>query len=74
MSERMEKAQQELNRFYSRMLYDVATKPLPFPFSVAARKRTRIERLRDRIEAFLERCRDAWLVLKGEAHISDEDY
>lgn len=72
--QKMNEAQQEVNRFYSRALYEMATKPLPFPFGAEARKRTRIEKLRDRFANFRERCLDAWLVLKGEAHISDEDY
>jgi hypothetical protein len=63
-------SQQAHNRYAAALLSEILNcRVLPLP----VRPSTRWERLKARAADMRERISDAWLVLRGRAHICDED-
>ena len=57
-------------RHYSSQLFELVSQPLWL--KIEPRKMSRWERVVSRFADLRDRCRDAWLVLKGDAHIGGD--
>jgi hypothetical protein len=61
-----------VNKRYAAML--LALIETPSLFNLPPRRRSFVQRITARVKDIAGRVRDAWLVLKGDAYIADEDY
>lgn len=66
----LQEAQSAINAMYARELLRVASKSVSL-FATQRKKLTRYDRLKYKALMYIERVRDAWLVLIGKAEIQD---